>query len=98
MRQSLDFFGRSQSGRLLSRVLNDTQMAQESLVSIVGELVKQPLTAIGVIARVSAADTADVHFVGAGARQVAVVVDRSAGGVSVVGLLTKIDLIEHMLK
>lgn len=50
MRQSLDFFGRSQSGRLLSRVLNDTQMAQESLVSIVGELVKQPLTAIGVIA------------------------------------------------
>jgi len=49
MRQSLDFFGRSQSGRLLSRVLNDTQMAQESLVSIVGELVKQPLTAIGVI-------------------------------------------------
>jgi subfamily B ATP-binding cassette protein MsbA len=50
MRQSLDFYGRSQSGRLLSRVLNDTQMAQESLVSIVGELVKQPLTAIGVIA------------------------------------------------
>ena len=49
MRQSLDFFGRSQSGRLLSRVLNDTQMAQESLVSVVGELVKQPLTAIGVI-------------------------------------------------
>jgi len=50
MRQSLDFYGRSQSGRLLSRVLNDTQMAQESLVSIVGELVKQPLTAIGVVA------------------------------------------------
>ncbi len=49
MRQSLDFYGRSQSGRLLSRVLNDTQVAQESLVSIVGELVKQPLTAIGVI-------------------------------------------------
>lgn len=50
MRQSLDFYGRAQSGRLLSRVLNDTQMAQESLVSIVGELVKQPLTAIGVVA------------------------------------------------
>ena len=49
MGQSLDFFGKSQAGRLLSRVLNDTQMAQESLVSIVGELVKQPLTAIGVI-------------------------------------------------
>lgn len=48
MGQSLDYFNKSQSGRLLSRVLNDTQMAQESLVSIVGELVKQPLTAIGV--------------------------------------------------
>lgn len=49
MGQSLDFFNKAQSGRLLSRVLNDTQVAQESLVSIVGELVKQPLTAIGVI-------------------------------------------------
>jgi subfamily B ATP-binding cassette protein MsbA len=49
MGQSLDFFNKSQSGRLLSRVLNDTQVAQEALVSIVGELVKQPLTAIGVI-------------------------------------------------
>ncbi len=50
MGQSLDFFNRAQSGRLLSRVLNDTQVAQEALVSIVGELVKQPLAAIGVIA------------------------------------------------
>jgi subfamily B ATP-binding cassette protein MsbA len=50
MGQSLDFFNKSQSGRLLSRVLNDTTVAQEALVSIVGELVKQPLTAIGVIA------------------------------------------------
>ncbi len=49
MGQSLDFFNKSQSGRLLSRVLNDTTVAQEALVSIVGELVKQPLTAIGVI-------------------------------------------------
>jgi subfamily B ATP-binding cassette protein MsbA len=50
MGQSLDFFNKSQSGRLLSRVLNDTQVAQEALVSIVGELVKQPLAAIGVLA------------------------------------------------
>jgi subfamily B ATP-binding cassette protein MsbA len=49
MSQSLDFFNKSQSGRLLSRVLNDTLVSQEALVSIVGELVKQPLTAIGVI-------------------------------------------------
>ena len=50
MGQSLDFFNKAQSGRLLSRVLNDTLVSQESLVSIVGELVKQPLAAIGVIA------------------------------------------------
>ena len=50
MGQSLDFFNKAQSGRLLSRVLNDTMVAQESVVSIVGELVKQPLAAIGVIA------------------------------------------------
>ena len=49
MRQSIDFFNKSQSGRLLSRVLNDTMVAQESLVTIVGDLVKQPLTAIGAI-------------------------------------------------
>lgn len=50
MGQSLDFFNKAQSGRLLSRVLNDTLVSQEALVSIVGELVKQPLAAIGVIA------------------------------------------------
>lgn len=49
MRQSLDFFNKSQSGRLLSRVLNDTLVAQDSMVNIVGDLVKQPLTAIGAI-------------------------------------------------
>ena len=50
MGQSLDFFNKAQSGRLLSRVLNDTLVSQEALVSIVGELVKQPLAAIGAIA------------------------------------------------
>lgn len=49
MGQSLDFFNKSQSGRLLSRVLNDTMVAQQSMVSIVGDLVKQPLTALGAI-------------------------------------------------
>lgn len=49
MGQSMDFFNKSQAGRLLSRVLNDTQMAQESVVQIVGDLVKQPLTAVGAI-------------------------------------------------
>jgi subfamily B ATP-binding cassette protein MsbA len=49
MSQSLDFFNKSQSGRLLSRVLNDTMVAQQSMVTIVGDLVKQPLTALGAI-------------------------------------------------
>jgi len=49
MGQSLDFFNKSQSGRLLSRVLNDTMVAQQSMVTIVGDLVKQPLTAVGAI-------------------------------------------------
>ena len=49
MGQSLDFFNKSQSGRLLSRVLNDTMVAQQSMVTIVGDLVKQPLTALGAI-------------------------------------------------
>jgi len=49
MGQSMDFFNKSQSGRLLSRVLNDTGVAQESVVQIVGDLVKQPLTAIGAV-------------------------------------------------
>ncbi len=49
MEQSLDFFNRSQSGRLLSRVLNDTRVAQESLVGIVGDVIKEPLTVIGMV-------------------------------------------------
>lgn len=49
MEQSLDFFNRSQSGRLLSRVLNDTRVAQESLVGIVGDIIKEPLTVIGMV-------------------------------------------------
>ena len=49
MEQSLDFFNRSQSGRLLSRVLNDTSVAQDSLVSITDDLTKQPLTVVAMV-------------------------------------------------
>ncbi|MFZ4116170.1 MAG: ABC transporter ATP-binding protein [Chthoniobacterales bacterium] len=49
MEQSLDFFNRSQSGRLLSRVLNDTRVAQEALVGIVGDLIKEPLTVLAMV-------------------------------------------------
>ncbi len=49
MEQSLDFFNRSQSGRLLSRVLNDTRVAQEALVGIIGDLIKEPLTLLAMV-------------------------------------------------
>jgi subfamily B ATP-binding cassette protein MsbA len=48
--QSLDFFNKAKSGKLISRVLNDTRMAQNALTSIAGDLVKEPVAVIsGVI-------------------------------------------------
>jgi subfamily B ATP-binding cassette protein MsbA len=48
--QSLDFFNKAKSGKLISRVLNDTRMAQNALTSIAGDLVKDPVAVItGVI-------------------------------------------------
>ena len=44
--QSLEFFNRERSGNLISRVSNDTRMAQTALTSISSDLVKQPLTVI----------------------------------------------------
>lgn len=49
MGQSLDFFNRSQSGRLSSRVLNDTRVAQEALVGIIGDIIKEPLTVLAMV-------------------------------------------------
>lgn len=52
--QSLDFFNRAKSGRLISRVLNDTRMAQNALTSIAGDLVKDPIAVVtGVVVLVS---------------------------------------------
>ena len=48
--QSLDFFNRAKSGKLISRVLNDTRMAQNALTSIAGDLVKDPIAVISGIA------------------------------------------------
>jgi ATP-binding cassette, subfamily B, bacterial MsbA len=45
--QSMDYFNKSRSGVLISRVLNDATVAQQSVVQIVGDLVKQPLTGLG---------------------------------------------------
>ena len=50
MGQSMDYFNKSRSGLLISRVLNDATVAQQAIVQIVGDLVKQPLTAIGAVA------------------------------------------------
>ena len=44
--QSLGFFNRSKSGRLISRVMNDTRVAQNALTSISGDLVSQPVAVI----------------------------------------------------
>ena len=49
MNQSMDFFNKSRSGILISRVLNDATVAQQQIVQIVGDLVKQPMTGLGAI-------------------------------------------------
>ncbi len=54
MSQSLDFFNRAKSGKLISRVLNDTRMAQNALTSIAGDIVKDPIAVVtGVVVLVS---------------------------------------------
>jgi ATP-binding cassette, subfamily B, bacterial MsbA len=44
--QSLEFFNRAKSGKLISRVLNDTRMAQNALTSIAGNIVKDPIAVV----------------------------------------------------
>ncbi len=44
LRHSLDFFNRERAGLLISRVANDTLVAQNALTSISSDVVKQPLT------------------------------------------------------
>ena len=44
--QSLEFFNKAKSGKLISRVLNDTRMAQNALTSIAGNVVKDPIAVI----------------------------------------------------
>ena len=50
LKQSLEFFNRERSGNLISRVANDTRMAQTALTSISSDLIKQPLTIISALA------------------------------------------------
>lgn len=44
--QSLDFFNKARSGQLISRIMNDTRMAQNALVGVSSDLVKAPLAVI----------------------------------------------------
>jgi ABC-type multidrug transport system fused ATPase/permease subunit len=44
--QSLEFFNRAKSGKLISRVLNDTWMAQNALTSIAGNIIKDPIAVV----------------------------------------------------
>lgn len=54
MSQSLGFFNQAKSGKLISRVLNDTRMAQNALTSIAGDIIKDPIAVItGIVVLVS---------------------------------------------
>jgi len=59
MAQSMTFFNQAKSGKLISRVMNDTRMAQNALVSIAGDLVKSP---VSVVANVAALVVLDWKF------------------------------------
>jgi subfamily B ATP-binding cassette protein MsbA len=50
MNQSMDYFNKSRAGNLISTVLTSAMVAQQSVVQIVGDLVKQPLTGLGAVA------------------------------------------------
>lgn len=44
--QSLTFFNRSKSGKLISRVMNDTRMVQNALTSISNDVISQPVAVV----------------------------------------------------
>ena len=46
MSQSLGFFNRAKAGKLISRVMNDTRMAQNALTTISGDIVQGPIAVL----------------------------------------------------
>ena len=46
MDQSLEFFNKSKSGKLISRVMNDTRVAQNALTAISADIVQSPIAVI----------------------------------------------------
>ncbi len=47
--QSMDFFHKQKSGDLLQTVVNQTRVAQQALTSVVGEIVKEPISIISAL-------------------------------------------------
>ena len=47
---SLDFFTEAQTGELMSRVTNDVTLVQQSISTVVEDVVKQPVTLVSVLA------------------------------------------------
>jgi len=46
---SLDFYTKSRSGDMLSRVINDTNVIEKSVSSVLGDIAKQPFILIGAV-------------------------------------------------
>jgi len=46
MSQSLDFFSREKAGKLMSRVMSDTRVAQNALTSVSGDIIKDPIAVL----------------------------------------------------
>ena len=54
MSQSLDFFSREKAGKLMSRVMSDTRVAQNALTSVSGDIIKDPIAVLtGVVVLVA---------------------------------------------
>jgi subfamily B ATP-binding cassette protein MsbA len=56
MSQSLDFFNREKAGKLMSRVMSDTGVAQSALTSISGNIIKDPIAVLTGVAVLVAID------------------------------------------
>jgi subfamily B ATP-binding cassette protein MsbA len=56
MSQSLDFFNREKTGKLMSRVMSDTRVTQNALTSISGDIIKDPIAIITQVAVLVAID------------------------------------------
>ena len=56
MSQSLDFFSREKAGKLMSRVMSDTRVAQNALTSVSGDIIKDPIAVLTGVAVLVAID------------------------------------------